>query len=115
RTCGDKAFLQYEEGPEITYREANRVANGIANGLSRLGVQKGDKVALFVPNSLEAVYLWFGVSKAGAIDVPINLANKGHFLSHQLNDSDAKVLIIDRTFTDRLKVIENDLPKIEKV
>ena len=59
--------------------------------------------------------MWFGVSKAGAIDVPINLANKGHFFSHQINDSEAKAIIIDRELVDRLKFIENDLPRLEKV
>lgn len=111
----DKPFLQYEEGRAVTYGEANGFANRVANGLIRLGVNKGDKVAIFMPNSLEAVYVWFGISKAGAVDVPINLANKGYFLSHQLNDSDSKVLIIDRRFIDRLKFIEKELPKLEKV
>lgn len=114
-TCGSKGFLQYEEGREVTYREVNEIVNRIANGLRRFGVEKGDRVALFLPNSLESVYFWFGVSKAGAVDVPINLANKGHFLSHQINDSEAKAIIIDDELMDRLKFIEKDLPKLEKV
>ena len=115
KTHGDKAFLQYEEGKAVAYREVNEIANRIANGLLKLGLGKGDKVATFLPNSLETVYLWFGASKAGIIDVPINLANKGDFLSHIINNSDAKVMIIDRQLIDRLKFIENDLPKLEKV
>jgi crotonobetaine/carnitine-CoA ligase len=115
KTCGDRVFLQYEEGKEVTYREVNESANRIANGLLRLGVEKGDTVATFLPNSLEAAYLWFGTSKAGVIEVPINLANKGDFLSHIINSSDAKVIVIDRQLIDRLKFIENDLPKLEKV
>lgn len=114
-TDGDKAFLQFEEGKGVTYREVNEIVNRVANGLLKLGIGKGDKVALFLPNSLECVYLWFGVSKAGAIDVPINLANKGHFFSHQINDSEAKAIIIDRELVNRLKFIENDLPRLEKV
>jgi len=114
-TCGDKVFLQYEEAREVTYREVNEIANRIANGLRRLGVGKRDKVALFVPNSLDCLYLWFGVSKAGAIDVPINLANKGDFLLHQINNSEAKAIAIDRELLDRLKFIEKDLSKLEKV
>lgn len=114
-TCGDKAFLQYEEGKEVTYREVNEITNKIANGFIRLGLKKGDKVATFLPNSLEAAYLWFGVSKAGLIEVPINLANKGDFLSHIINSSDAKAIVIDRQLIDRLKFIENDLPSLKKV
>jgi crotonobetaine/carnitine-CoA ligase len=47
--------------------------------------------------------------------VPINLANKGDFLSHIINTSDAKIIVIDRQLIDRLKFIENDLSKLEKV
>jgi len=99
----------------VSFQEVDRIANRIANGLIKLGVKKGDKVALFLPNCLELLYLWFGVSKAGAIDVPINLANKGTFLSHQISDSEARVLIIGRELIDRLELIERDLPKLEKV
>jgi carnitine-CoA ligase len=114
-THGDKPFLQYEEEKEVTYREVNEITNRIANAFFDLGLGKGDKVATFLPNCLEAAYLWFGASKAGVIDVPINLANKGDFLSYIINNSDAKVIIIDHQLTDRLKFIENDLPKLEKV
>jgi crotonobetaine/carnitine-CoA ligase len=112
---GDRPFLQYEEEKAVTYREVDEITNKIANGLRRIGVEKGDKVAFFLPNSLECVYSWFGISKSGAIDVPINLANKGDFLSHQLNDSEAKVIIIARDLIDRLKFIERDLRNLEKV
>ncbi len=112
---GDQVFLQYEEDWTVTYRMVNETANRIANGLIRLGVKKEDKVALFLPNGLECLYLWFGVSKAGAIDVPINLANKGLFLSHQISDSQAKILVIENGLLDRLQRIQSDLPRLEKV
>ena len=111
----DRAFLQYEEGEEITYGEVHEITNRIANGLIKIGIEKGDRVATFLPNSLECLYVWFGISKAGAIDVPINLANKGYFLSHQIDDSGAKALIIERGLIPRLKLVEKDLPRLEKV
>jgi crotonobetaine/carnitine-CoA ligase len=115
KTCRDKAFLQYEEGPEVTFGEVDRISNRIANGLRQLGLGKGDKIATFLPNCLEDVYLWFGMSKAGIIDVPVNLANKGDFLTYIINNSDSKAIVIDSQLIDRLKFIENELPKLEKV
>ena len=115
QSCGDKPFLQYEEAAAITYREVHEITNRIANGLIGMGVEKADKVAIFLPNSLECLYVWFGISKAGAVDVPINLANKGYFLSHQIDNSEAKVIIIERELIPRLKLVENDVPKLEKV
>lgn len=114
-TCGDKAFLQYETGPEVTFGEINEITNRLANGLLQLGLDKNDKVATFLPNCLEDIYLWFGMAKAGIIDVPVNLANKGDFLAHIINSSDAKAVVIDRELIDRLQFIENELPKLEKV
>jgi crotonobetaine/carnitine-CoA ligase len=112
---GDRPFLQFEEEKPISYREVDEVTNRVANGLINIGVNKGDRIALFLPNSLEMVYSWFGCSKAGAIDVPINLANKGFFLSHVINNSESKVLIIDRELLDRLKLIEDDLLNLKTV
>jgi crotonobetaine/carnitine-CoA ligase len=114
-TQGDKVFLQYEGGSCVTYRQCDEITNRIAHGLQRLGLKKGDTVATFLPNCLESVYLWFGASKAGVVDVPINLANKGDFLSHIINNSGSKVLLIDRQLLDRLKFIENDVPNLRKV
>lgn len=115
QTCRNKAFLQYEEGEEVTFSEVNEISNRIANGLQRLGLAKNDKIATFLPNCLEDVYLWFGAAKAGIIDVPVNLANRGDFLSHIINNSDAKAIVIDRQLIDRLQFIEHDLPKLKKV
>ena len=111
----DKPFIQFEEDKPVSYREVDEISNRVANGLINLGVGKGDKVALFLPNSLEMVYSWFACSKLGAIDVPINLANKGFFLSHVINNSESKLIIMDRQLLDRLKLIEDDLPKLETV
>ena len=114
-TGGDKAFLQYQTGSEVTFGQVNEITNRLANGLLQLGLGKGDKVATFLPNCLEDVYLWFGMAKAGIIDVPVNLANKGDFLAHIINNSDAKVIVIDSELVDRLQFIERDLPKLQKV
>ncbi len=114
-TCGDKAFLQYEAGPAVTFGQVNEITNRVANGLLRLGLDKNDKVATFLPNCLEDVYLWFGMAKAGIIDVPVNLANKGDFLAHIINNSDARAIVTDDRLVDRLQFIENDLPKLGKV
>jgi crotonobetaine/carnitine-CoA ligase len=111
----DKPYLQFEEEKPLSYREVDEITNRVANGLIDLGVGKGDKVALLLPKSLEMVYSWFGCSKAGVTDVPINLANKGFFISHVINNSESRVLIIDRDLLDRLKLVEDDLPKLETV
>jgi len=56
----------------VTYREADALANRIANALLARGLQRGDRVAMFCDNSVEAYLFKFGVAKAGLTVVPIN-------------------------------------------
>ena len=114
-TRGDKVFLEFENGATVTYGACNEATNSIANGLRRLGLNKGDTLATFLPNSIDSIYLWFGAAKAGIIEVPINLANKGNFLSHMINNSDCKAIIIDRDLLDRLQFIADDVPGLRTV
>jgi len=111
----DKVFISFQNEKSITYEEINEISTRIANGFYSLGIKKGDKVAMLLPNSLEIVYTWFALAKLGAIEVPINLANKGYFLSHVLNDSESKIIVIDHQLLDRLKLVENDLVHLKKV
>jgi carnitine-CoA ligase len=115
KTCGDNIFLEFEDGTTVTYRELDDVTNRIRTGLGKVGLTKGEFVATFLPNSLDSVYLWFGAAKAGIIEVPVNLANKGTYLSHILNNSDCKAIVIQRNLLDRLEAVQDDLPKLETV
>lgn len=111
---GDKVFLRFKD-QRITYNEINRYANRCANGFRGLGIKKGDKVSLMLPNCPEFIYIWFGLAKCGAVEVPVNVSFKGEFLRHIVDQSDSKVLVIAHEFLDRLKLIEDDLKKLEKV
>ncbi|NVM57816.1 MAG: AMP-binding protein, partial [Desulfobacterales bacterium] len=58
------------DAESITYRELNLRANRVANGLRGLGVVKGDRVAIMLPNIPEFVYAFLGTLKLGAVAVP---------------------------------------------
>jgi len=110
----DRIFL-YFENMEISYAEMNRKANRIANGLAELGVEKGENVCLLLPNCPEYFYLWFGLSKIGAVEVPINIHYKGHMLEYILNNSEAKILVVDKVFLDNVEAIKNRLKNIKQI
>ena len=78
---------------KINYGQLLQSADNLAGYLSEKGVKEGDKVALFLRNSLEFVYSIFAVSKLGAILVPINTFLKEDELNYILEDSGASVLI----------------------
>ncbi len=79
-------------GRRLTYREVDEDANRVANGLLAAGVQRGDRVAVWLPNSVEAVLAIFGILKAGATFVVVNTTTKPDKLAYVLNNCQAKAL-----------------------
>src|SRR5690606_22469815 len=65
----------------------------IANGLAQLGLKKGDRLAIVLPNCAEFVPLWFAAAKLGAVEVPVNPDLKGPLLNYVLNDCHADILV----------------------
>lgn len=90
----DSRFVHFD-GAERTYAEALAAAERAAAGLAALGVAKGDRVALMLPNCLEFLDLWFGMALLGAVLVPVNPALKGEGLRYLLEHSEARVAVVD--------------------
>jgi malonyl-CoA/methylmalonyl-CoA synthetase len=78
---------------ELSYLELEQDANRMANVLQDLGVQKGDRVILFIPKSLFFVAAHLALQKIGAISVPLNPGFKKSEMAYLLQDADAKVII----------------------
>lgn len=110
----DKIFLRFKE-QSFTYREMDRYANRCANAFLKQGITKGDKISIMLPNCPEYIFIWWGSAKMGAVEVPINTAYKGEFLRHIVDQSDSKILFIDHEWLDRVKLIEDNLKKVQKV
>jgi amino acid adenylation domain-containing protein len=83
------------QAARCSYRELYERAAGLARTLRHLGVQRGDRVAVFLENSLEAAVSIYGTWFAGGTLVFINPQTKDDKLAFMLNDSDAAVLITD--------------------
>ncbi len=77
----------------VTYAALAAAARGVANGLRALGVERRDRIAIFLPKSIETVAAMFGASAAGAVFVPVNPVLKAPQVVHILRDSGARVLI----------------------
>jgi long-chain acyl-CoA synthetase len=81
--CGDR---------RMTYAQVNAWANQIAGGLAASGIGRGDHVALLCPNLPYFPAIYFGILKAGATVVPLNVLLKPREIAYHLRDSDAKAL-----------------------
>jgi long-chain acyl-CoA synthetase len=90
---GGYAFRRCLDAP-MTYRELNERADRFAAGLERLGVTKGDRVALVLPNCPQFVYCFYGALKAGAVVVPTNPLYTVRELHGQLADSGARAVVV---------------------
>jgi long-chain acyl-CoA synthetase len=81
------------EGQRWTFGELNAEANRVANGLADLGVEKGDRVSLFLPNCPEFLFWYFGALKMGAVVNPINTMLKERELEYVIRDCTPKILV----------------------
>ncbi|GAB4276914.1 MAG: long-chain fatty acid--CoA ligase [Candidatus Promineifilaceae bacterium] len=75
---------------QFSYAQINGAANQIANGLAAAGVGKGDKVAISCPNLPYFPIIYYGILKAGATVVPLNVLLKRREIAYHLRDSNAK-------------------------
>lgn len=101
----------YNLGTRLSYLQLDRLSAQFSASLHHdFGINKGDRVALMLPNILAHPVSMFGILRAGAIVVNINPLFTAHELKMQLKDSGAKVLIALESFTAALPSIINDIP-----
>jgi long-chain acyl-CoA synthetase len=86
----DRTAIVFGE-TRLSYARLDAAANQVANLLASRGVRQGDKVALSCPNVPCFTIVYYGILKAGATVVPLNILLKGREIAHHLADSDAKV------------------------
>ena len=91
----DKPFLTTPEGRTVSYRELEEGSARIASVLSDLGVEAGDRVAVQVEKSPEAVLLYLACLRAGAIFLPLNTAYTPAEIGYFLSDAEPKVFVCD--------------------
>jgi long-chain acyl-CoA synthetase len=88
----NKAALLFE-GYKVTYHELNNMVNCFAQALHSFGIQKGDAVAILLPNLIPCVVAYYAILKIGGIAVMNNPLYSDRELEHQFNDSGSKALI----------------------
>ena len=95
----DKTFVEIS-GTSHSYRDVRDGVRRTASMFREMGVQHGDRVALFMPNCVEYLYCWFGLSELGAISVPVNTAYRRDETAYILNNAEAVAIVTDPTLAD---------------
>jgi long-chain acyl-CoA synthetase len=80
-------------GVSISYGELDSLSDHFASGLSAIGIRKGDRVALFLPNIPQFIVAFYGVLKIGAIVTAISPLHKEREVQNQLSDSEAETIV----------------------
>src|SRR5215207_525191 len=88
----DKTAL-VASGKRLTFSQLDDLSDELAQGLIDRGIERGDRVVLFLDNSAEAVVSIFAVLKAGAVFSPVNPSTKADKLAYILNNCRARALI----------------------
>ena len=111
---GDRPLLLTRDA-SFTYAGFRLEVNRVANGLLRLGVRPGEKVALLLPNCPEFLLAIFAVAGIGAVSVPINTAFKAEETNYLLNHSESSILITAQSFLPLVEQIRGACPRLQRV
>jgi len=95
----DKPLMHINE-LSFSYAQTDEISGRIASSLLGLGLQRGDKVAVQLPNLPQFLFTYFGILKAGLVMVPLNPLLKAPEVAYHLADSDARVLVTFEMFAD---------------
>jgi len=104
------------ESMKYTWQEFNQLVNKMGNALRVQGVNKGDRVAVCLPNSPDYLVTYFAIVKLGAIAVPFNVMFKSAEMTYITNNSEAKVLVALAGETmNSIIGMRDRIPSIEKI
>ncbi|HDW3057338.1 TPA: amino acid adenylation domain-containing protein [Bacillus cereus] len=103
------------EHNRYTYQEIHQRSNQVAHGLLQLGIQKQERVAIFLERSVESIIAMLGVLKAGGTYVPIDVKYPTERIQYILQDSHAKVLITKVELEKEVACYQGHMMTIEDV
>ncbi len=116
---GDRTALYFEtdagERSEHTFADLKQHSNRLANTLSALGVTPGDRVAIILPQRVEAGIAHIAIYKTAAVALPLAALFRTDAIEYRLKDSGAKVVITDTEHRAMVESIREQLPELEHI
>lgn len=103
--CGDSRF---------TYAVYGERVHRLSNGLRGLGVQKGDRISYLGYNCHRLLEAFFGIPQIGAILMPLNIRLVPDDFDYIINESEPRILFLDRDFIPQIDSIRGHIPSVEK-
>ena len=97
----------------FTFEEIDSRVNRLARGFIDLGLRKGDRIAVFLENSIEICEVYFAAARTGVVEAPINFRLDAKTVRYIVNDCGARALISHDEWVPMFDTMKNDLPAIE--
>ncbi len=108
-----KECILFEEGDSWTYEEGLKQAYQAANALSEIGIQRGENVLVFLPNTKDWIRSWWGITTLGAVVVPVNTSFKGEMLKHAFQEIHANYVITTPDLGEKIQGLDLDITLID--
>ncbi len=102
----DKIHIVFGDGESWSFAEVRDRVIAKAAGLRKLGIGKGDQVAVWLPNGRDGIITFYAINYIGAVFVPFNTAFRGNLLAHVLRNSGARFLIAHGDLVERLAEVD---------
>ena len=103
------------EGTSYTYSELKQAADALSHALVRLGVQRGDRVAIVMPQRFETAVAYMAVLQMGAVAMPLSILFGPEALAFRLQDSGAVVALADDSAMTSIQAVRGDCPALRCV
>ena len=100
-------------GRSWTFAQLQNAANRLSQVLQKQGVQRGDRVAIVLPQRFETAVAYMAVLQMGAVAMPLSMLFGPEALSFRINDSQARVAVCDESTVDALKQARPDCPGLQ--
>ncbi|MEK5325714.1 AMP-binding protein [Aeribacillus sp. FSL M8-0254] len=119
RLHGDKPFLVFEDNNKkttmYTYQTFLQKVKKFSQVLLDLGIQKGDRVTLHLPNGSDFIVCWFSLARVGAVMVPTNILSTANEMEYTIAHSESVLLITEEEYLEKFQSIQSKLPNLKKI
>ncbi|MFH1383242.1 MAG: long-chain-fatty-acid--CoA ligase [Chloroflexota bacterium] len=112
--CPDKEAIVFED-KRYTYSQLNERATRLGNALLKLGVKKGDRIAMMQVNTNQCVEAYFATAKIGGIYLPLNFRAKASELVYLLNSSEATTIFVGDRYTELAESVKSEAKSLKNL
>jgi acyl-CoA synthetase (AMP-forming)/AMP-acid ligase II len=111
--CPERDCIVFE-GKRWTYAQISERVNRLANAMTKLGAEKGDRIGMLQVNCNQYVETYYASAMMGAIFVPLNFRAKSDELSYMIANAEAKILFAGSRYLDMVDAMLPELPTVKQ-